>query len=396
MGKESRENMKILHTADWHIGKVVNQVHMTKDQEYILDQLIELIQEEKPDVMIIAGDLYDRGVPPVEAVQLLDRTFCRILKELKTPIITIAGNHDSADRLSFASEILKHTGLHIGGRLHHSIEKVVLQDDHGPVNFYIIPYGDPAEIRHLFGREEVKVHDDGMRVIIESIEAQINTAERNIAVAHGYVMGTEGLDTCESERPLAIGGTESIRVDYFKKFNYTALGHLHSSQKVQTDRVRYSGSLLKYSFSEVKHKKGVTMVTMDQEGQIKVEQKELKSRRDMRIIKGELNKLLDPAVYQDTNTEDYLHVVLTDEGELMDPISKLRAVYPNVLSLELESKTKRDINARTSAGEGYKQKTKVELFYDFYCNITGKEFTQEKKNITAQAIEVVEQERRWE
>ncbi|AKL94045.1 DNA repair exonuclease subunit D [Clostridium aceticum] len=382
--------MKILHTADWHIGKIVNNVHMTKDQEYVLGQLVDIVLQEKPDVVIVAGDIYDRSVPPVEAVELLDNVFNRILLECKTPIIAIAGNHDSGDRVGFARKILKDHGLHIAGRLKKEIDKLILEDEFGPVNFYVIPYADPAEVREIFDQDDIKNHDTACKAIIDEINKTINLKERNIAILHGFVVGGQAPEESASERPLSIGGTEYITQEYFKDFNYTALGHLHGPQKVGGDNIRYAGSLLKYSFSETKHKKGVKLIELGEQGEVTVTFKELVPRRDMRIIRGELNKLLDGEAYKDTNVEDYLHVILTDEGELLDPINKLRGVYPNILSIEREVKTTKTKISKTSAGTGYKSKSTLALFQDFYTSIAGDMFTEEKKEIMLEVIKQVE------
>jgi exonuclease SbcD len=388
--------VKIIHTGDWHIGKIVNQVYMTEDQAHILEGLMELCKTERPDALIIAGDLYDRAVPPVEAVELLDRFFSTVLLELNIPILAIAGNHDSPDRVGFASDIVKARGLHIEGRVRKDIRKVMIADEHGPVNFYLIPYTPPAVVRDLFQAEDITDHDSAMKVILDKIRMEMNPDERNIIVTHGFVCGGEDPETSESEKPLSIGGTDYVKADYFRGFTYTALGHLHSPQRVGDNRVRYAGSLLKYSFSEVKQKKSVTVVHVDGGGGIKVELAEIPPRRDMRKIKGTMNGLLDPAVYQGTNVEDYLHITLTDEGEILDPMNKLRSVYPNVLGLDFEAKNRKNADVRTSAGEGYKTKSKLELFQNFYTNITGREFTADRQAVVAKVIAGVEQEERGE
>lgn len=377
--------MKIIHTGDWHIGKIVHQVYMTEDQHHILNEFVKLIEVEKPDVIIIAGDLYDRSVPPVEAVELLDEVFSKILIELSTPIIAIAGNHDSADRISFANKILMNKGLYIEGKLRKNVEKVTIKDQFGAVNFYLIPYADPAIVRDMLENENIHNHDDAMQAIIQCIKDNMNKDERNVLVAHGFVIG--GI-SCDSERPLSIGGTEFIDVSYFKDFNYTALGHLHGPQKIGSDRVRYSGSLLKYSFSEARQNKSVTIVNMDKDGELNIELKTLPTIRDMRVIKGKLQDLLDPTVYKDTNLEDYLFVELEDDGELIEPMSKLRAVYPNVLKLT-RSSSNRAVENNNSAGKDFNKKSMLQLFSEFYTNITGKEFSEEKKEILIKVLKEV-------
>lgn len=396
--------MKIIHTGDWHIGKIVNEFSMIEDQEYILDQLVKIIEEEEPEALVIAGDLYDRSIPPVEAVELLDRIFSKILLEFKTPILAIAGNHDSSERLSFANRILNKNGLHIAGVFDKEVKKVTLQDQYGPVNFYLLPYADPRQIRHVLEDDEISTHDDAMKKIIEKIKENMNKNEKNVMIAHGYVTflnektsehieeddhSRAGLEISDSERLLSIGGTDLISGKYFDCFNYTALGHLHGPQKVGSDKMRYSGSLLKYSFSETNHKKGLTIVEIDEKGQVAIELRELIPKRDMRVLKGPLDELISPAVYQNSNIEDYVYAILTDEGELVDPISKLRAVYPNIMGLNRE-----DMNlgeeSRTSAASGYQSKSKLKLFEEFYKSISGKELTEEKLDIVKEVIEEVE------
>jgi exonuclease SbcD len=391
--------MKIFHTGDWHLGKIINQVYMTQDQEYVLDQLITLMEAEKPDVLIIAGDIYDRAVPPVEAVELLDYTLNRILLELEIPVLLISGNHDSPDRLEFGSKILQTRGLYIAGRFSKKIQRVVLEDEHGPVNFYLLPYATPAVVKEVFQRDDIHDQDTAMQAIIANIQKYSwEPEQRNVLVTHGFVRGFIKPELSESEKPLAytlsVGGADYIDVQRFKDFTYTALGHLHAPQTAGSKKVCYAGSILKYSFSEVNQKKAVTVVNIGADGCVEYEYKPLYPLRDVRRIKGQLKALLDPSVYQDTNVQDYLQVILTDEGELLEPMAKLRAIYPNVLALEFEISKQNSGEEKTSAGEGYKQKTKLELFRDFYGDITGKDFTEEKEAIVAEVIKEAEAEER--
>ncbi len=386
--------MKIFHTGDWHIGKLVHQVHMTRDQREILNQFVDLIQEEKPDAIVIAGDLYDRSVPPVEAVELLDEIFSKILIELETPILAIAGNHDSPDRLSFGNRLLKNKGLYIEGKLSSSLKPIVLQDQYGPVNFYLVPYADPATVRLMMELPQIQTHDEAMAAIVKGIHDELKKDERNIMVTHGFIIGGEDPKTSESERPLSIGGTEYVQVKHFEHFHYTVLGHLHSPQRVKWDKVRYGGSLMKYSFSEANQKKSITIVELDDSGVIQVREKSLTPPRDMRKIEGSLADLLNPQVYENTNIEDYLMVTLTDEGELLDAISKLRSVYPNILRLERSAYHYQGEGDKISAGKDHQQKTKLELFSQFYEGVTGLEFTEEKSRILGEVLEEMEAEER--
>jgi len=385
--------MKIMHTGDWHIGKIVNQRHMTPDQEYILEALLKIVESEKPDVLVVAGDIYDRAVPPVEAVELLDKILNKILLDFKIPIMMIAGNHDSPDRLGFGSKLLQDKGLYIAGRFTKDIRKVSLTDEFGIVNFYLIPYAPPAVVRDVLSCSEVCDHDTAMQWIMTAIREKWNPKERNIVVAHGFVRGIEELEMSESEKPLsvtlAVGGTDYVDIKHFEGFTYTALGHLHGPQQAGSPRVRYAGSLLKYSFSEAKQQKSATVVQVGKDGELILECKTLLPLREMRRIKGTLKDLLDPGVHQGTNVEDYLHVTLTDEGELIEPMSKLRTVYPNVLSLEIEVKERCVGESKTAAGQGYKHKSKLALFGDFYADMTGQELVAEKAAIVAKTIDAV-------
>lgn len=388
--------MKIFHTGDWHIGKLVNGFYMTEDQEFIMEQLYEQIEKEKPEVVLIAGDLYDRSVPPVQAIELLNKVFGKIVRELNTPIIALAGNHDSNERIDFGSELLRESGLHIAGTLKKEIQKITINDKYGAVNFYPIPYSDPAIVRDLYEDENIKSHDDAMKKIVETITETMNKEERNVAVAHGYVtyLKSDGeiavdLEESESEKPLAIGGTELINAAYFDAFNYTALGHLHGPQKVGSDKIRYSGSLLKYSFSEVKQKKGITIVNLKPDGEVEIDFHTFKPRRDFRIITGELKELIKQDVSSLDNKEDYVKVVLKDKGELLDPMSKLRSVYPNVMELVREDRIK-NIGSSRAVANNVKEKSRLSLFESFFEDITGERCTEEDVEVMKKIIEKAE------
>ena len=380
--------MRIFHMGDWHIGKLVNGFYMTEDQEYILEDLCRVIEEKKPDVLLIAGDLYDRSVPPVHAVELLNKYLRKIVKELNTKVIAIAGNHDSNERIEFASSLLCDSGLYIYGNLKRNIEKIVLEDEHGKINFYPIPYADVPVCRELFQDESIKNYDLAMAKIMEEINKDFNSDERNIAIAHGYITkfneeNIEKLEESESEKPLSIGGTDFIDYKHFDKFNYTALGHLHGPQKVGCEKIRYSGSLMKYSFSEVKQKKCVTIVDIDAKGDITIDFVDLKPRRDFRVKKGTLEVLLKD--YRNENCEDYIKVILEDKGEILDPMAKLRAVYPNIMELQREEKLlKRSYNEVMA--EEVKKKSKVDLFKNFFSDIVGEEAEEDEIEIMENII----------
>ena len=376
------------------MGKVVHGTHMTKDQEIVLEQLIAYMEEEQPDVLLISGDIYDRSIPPTEAVELLDDVLSKIVIAHQTKVIMIAGNHDSPDRLGFASKILQDQGLYIRGNLDHKFAPIVLEDEFGKVNFYPIPYVEPAIARAFFEDKEIRDHDAAMGRIIQEIEIKLNPSERNVCLAHGYIMGGEVLETSDSERRLSIGGSECVSVDYFRKFNYTALGHLHRPQKVKVDHIRYAGSLLKYSFSEARQKKSVTMIEMDGEGLVAINQHEFAPLHDMRIIKGELEKLLDPAIFSAAPVDDYVMAVLTDRGELIDPIGKLRGVYPNVLRIQREAFDREAGEEKTAASHKFLEKNPLDLFGEFYENAAGEDFDEDKRIEMKAIFDELEQKRR--
>ncbi|WP_069998486.1 exonuclease SbcCD subunit D [Cellulosilyticum sp. I15G10I2] len=385
--------MKIIHTGDWHIGKQVNGFHMTEDQAFVMEQVFEIIEEEKPEAFVIAGDLYDRSVPPIEAVELLNRALNKIVRDLNTPVIALAGNHDGNERLEFASELLTNSGLHIGGLIKRQCKKVVLQDGHGPVNFYLIPYAPPAVVRELFEDSAIKTHDDAMRKIIESIHEEMDVNERNVAVAHGYITyrSDKAKEECDLEfSDSEIGGIDLINASYFDRFNYTALGHLHGPQKVGSDKIRYSGSLLKYSFSEVNQKKGLTIVEVSEDGSVHVRLKAFKPKRDFRILKGKMDDLLKEEVYTLGNREDYIKVVLTDEGELIDPVAKIKGTYPYFMELQRENKIARE--KATNIAADFRDKTRLELFNDFYKDMKGEECSDEARRLMEDIIHEIERE----
>ncbi len=323
--------MKFFHTADWHLGKVVHGFSMLADQRYILEQFILDIKKEQPDAVIIAGDLYDRAVPPTEAVQLLDEVLEEIVLKLKTPVLAIAGNHDSPSRLHFGSRLMKANGCHIVGQLVKDAQPVILQDQEGEVHFHLVPFADPSLMRHLFEDDEIRTHQDAMKTIIEHITYQMVPNCRHVFIGHAFVtpQGEAKPNSSDSERPLSIGGAEHVDAHLFTPFHYTALGHLHQAHHVLHETIRYAGSPLKYSISEEHHHKAYNLVQMDGQGNVTVERKTLQPLRDMRTIQGRLAELLKAPT-----DEDYIFVRLLDESPVMYPMEKIRAIYPNALHIE--------------------------------------------------------------
>lgn len=394
--------MKIIHTSDWHIGKIVNEFSMIEDQKYILNRLIDLIKKEKPEVLIIAGDVYDRSIPPVEAVELLNETLSNLIIDKNVKVLAISGNHDGGERLSFGSQILEKHGLYIAGRDDELYKHVVVKDGEKNVNFYLVPYKDPALTRKLSNSKEIKSHNDAMKFVVGKIKEDMNNEEVNILVGHGYVtMKREdaiecienkyevaNLETSESERPLSIGGTDLIDGKIFDDFDYVALGHLHGRQKIGREEMKYSGSILKYSFSEVKQKKGVYILDINDKDAINIDFKCLKPIRDLRVIKGNIEDLIEEARDLEEGKEDYIQAILTDDGELINPMEKLRAVYPNTMLITRERK--REIREdKTSAKGEYKRKSKLELFKEFYEDLGSGDYTEEKEVVLMNTINEV-------
>lgn len=376
--------MKIFHTADWHLGKLVQGVYMTKDQHYILEQFIEAVKMEQPDAVIIAGDLYDRAVPPTEAIHLLNEVLDTIVLELGIPVLAIAGNHDSPSRLDFGSRLMEKNGYHIVGQLTENIKPVILHDEYGEVHFHLIPYCDPSVVRTIFNDDDVRTHNDAMQKIIQQITEKMDPSARHIFVGHAFItpFGEEQENTSDSERPLSIGGAEYVDAHHFKKFDYTALGHLHQAHYVGNETVRYAGSILKYSISEEHHNKGFTIVEMDEHGQVTIDKKSLQPKRDMRTVEGTLEKLLTHPV-----NDDYVFVRLTDETAILSPMEKVRSVYPNALHIERKNYF---ISMGIDEDNQTIERTKLsdlELFKAFYKEVKGTEATEETESIFKEVLD---------
>lgn len=377
--------MRFLHTADWHLGRLLHGVHLTDDQAYLLDQFLTLVRDVRPDAVIVAGDIYDRAVPPKEAVALLNDVLQRLVLELEVPVIMNAGNHDSAERLNFGSGILQAKGLHIVARPGREAEPVVLHDAHGPVHIYPFPYAEPAEMRQVAPEEEITTHDDVVRVQTARARAGHPPNSRAIAVAHIFAQGGDLSDT---ERPLSVGGSEQVAAAHFDGFDYVALGHLHRRQKVGPTHIRYSGSLMKYSFNEVAHEKSVYLVEMDAAGDCTVETIPLTPRRDLRKIEGTLDEVLaGPAAGE--NPKDYLWVDLRETGPVLDAMNKIRAVYPHTLHIQ-RPRAAVDRTIQGLEREGGSRKSDTEIFELFFEHVTGRDGLSEGQRATlSDALETI-------
>jgi len=378
--------MRLLHSSDWHLGRLFHGIHLTDDQAIILDQFIDIAKEFSPDAIIIAGDIYDRSVPPPEAINLLDEVLSKLLLDVKIPIFIIAGNHDGPDRLGFASRLLQKQGLYIFSYPELHLKPVTLQDKFGPVDIFPIPFARPERVRSLIDEPEIKNHQQAMSALMDRVDFSEN--KRRVAISHSFVTGGS---TTESETPLSVGGSEMISVDNFDNFSYVALGHLHKVQSFRDDKIHYSGSLMKYSFSEVNHQKSVSLVELDEHGNTKIERIPLVPKRDLRCLKGTLDEIVQHSG-DDAAKDDYLMVTLTDSEPIFDAMGKLRQVYPNVMHIE------RPIYSVNPREIGLSQKQRKmndsDLFESFYKQIMPSDISPAQKEFFAKIADSLMQEQR--
>lgn len=353
---------------------------MTEDQRFILNKFINYLHSNSPDLLIISGDLYDRAVPPSEAVSLLNEVLSKIVLEMQIPTLIISGNHDSSERLEFLNGILSGMNLHIEGTLKKEVKKITFEDEYGPVNFYLLPYVEMQRAKELFKTD----FENKTQVIEYYIDnMKVKDDERNILIAHEYVMGAE---ESESERPLSIGGSEYVEPSVFNKFDYVALGHLHRPQKVKNENINYSGSLLKYSFSEVNHIKGMNIVKMKEKGNVEIDKISFNPIREMKIIKGMFEEII-----KKNPSDDYLQIVLEDEEPIFDAIYKLRAKFPNVLSLEFPNQ---QISENIfSLDKNVNDISPLEIFEIFFKEVKKRELSIQEKRKVEEIFEEVIKER---
>ncbi len=373
--------MRILHTSDWHLGRQFHNISLLDDQRYILQQIVEIVRERQVDLVIVAGDIYDRSVPPAAAVELLDQTINQICEELQVPMIMIAGNHDGPDRLAFGARQLAKGRLHLVGPLWQAPQSIILDD----IAFYPIPYCDPATVRNLH-QIDVSSHDQALAHLLQLIREDNPSGRACVPIAHCFLAGGE---VSESERPLSLGGADQVAAEHFNDFTYAALGHLHGPQSKGAEHIRYSGSPLKYSFSEERQKKSVTLVELTGNRLEKIDKLPLKPLRDMRVLEGALEELL-AAGKDDPRAEDYLLVRLTDSHAILDLMSKLRQVYPNVLHIERPGLMGN--GEKVAANRERLQKGELALFGDFFQQVTGEDLSKEQRQIIAETLEQLHRE----
>ncbi|WP_252107035.1 MULTISPECIES: exonuclease SbcCD subunit D [unclassified Halomonas] len=373
--------MRLLHTADWHLGRLFHNVSLLDDQRFVLDQLIEIVDRDGVDAVLVAGDIFDRAIPPAGAVTLLDDVLYELCDRRGLPVVMISGNHDSAERLRFGARHLKKAGLYILSELDRIDTPVTLEASGVTVDVFGIPYADPEHVRSVF-KCEARDFDSAHRFLLERIEAARQKSRPTFLMSHCFVDGAAASD---SERPLNLGGAESVAWEPMQGFNYVALGHLHGPQYRGSEHIRYSGSLLKYSFSEARQRKGVMLVDIDADGKLSFEWRTLTPRREVRVLEGELEHLLAQAQNEAVERrEDYLLVRLTDRHAILDPMSKLRALYPNVLHLEkpgmLEARGAQQLDREKLHFSA------LDMFSDFFEQTSGEALDDDQKTVVRALI----------
>lgn len=376
--------MKLIHLSDLHLGKRVNEFSMLEDQQYILTEILQIIDREKPDGVMIAGDVYDKSVPSAEAVALLDDFLVRLAKR-DLQVFLISGNHDSPERMAFGGRLMAQSGVHLAPVYDGKVSPITLTDEYGPVNLYLLPFLKPAHVRRCFPEREILTYTDALAAAIEAMG--VDPAQRNVLVTHQFVTGAA---RCDSEE-ISVGGTENVDVSVFGPFDYVALGHIHGPQQVGREAVRYCGTPLKYSFSEAKHQKSVTVVELGEKGAVSVRTVPLTPMRDLAELRGTYEELTFRGFYDGTSyPRDYVHITLTDEEDIPDAVSKLRIIYPNLMKLDYDNK-------RTRAGiilEGAEdqQRSPLELLEEFYEKQNGQPMGEEQRAFAKSLMERIWEE----
>ena len=379
--------MRFLHTADLHIGKRVNEFSMLEDQEYILRQILKTADKEQVEAVLIAGDVYDKQVPSAEAVRLFD-WFLTQLNSRKLPVFVIGGNHDSVERLSFGAQIMEESGVYLTQSYDGKVVPVRLEDEYGPVNFWMLPFLKPAMVKRFFPEQDIVTYQDALETVIGNME--LNREERNLLIAHQFVTGavTGG---SEDSVEVFVGGVENVDASVFADFDYVALGHIHRAQSAGGEQIRYSGTPLKYSFSEIRHEKSVTIAELKEKGSLTVHQEPLKPLHDMREIRGSYEELVLRENYQGTDLEDYLHVILTDENDIPDVIGRLRSIYPNIMKLDYDNQRTRR-NQELMKEEAAVEQSPMELLGQFFSQQNNQEMSPEQTEYARTLMETIRKE----
>lgn len=378
--------MKLIHLSDLHIGKRVNEFSMIEDQKYIFDQILQIIEREEPDAVLIAGDIYDKSVPPAEAVEVFDNFLVR-LAGLELSVFLISGNHDSAERLSFGGRLLKKSRIYVSPVYDGQAVSVTLRDSWGPVRIFLLPFLKPSQVRPFFANQEIETYTHAVAAAIEAMD--IDCGQRNVLVTHQFVTGSV---RCESEE-LSVGGADSVDAEVFSGFDYVALGHLHGPQSAGKDTIRYCGSPLKYSFSEKNHQKSVTLVELREKGSVTVDTIPLIPRRDLEEIRGSYLQIASRSFHQNRDTDRYFHIILTDEEDVPDAVGRLRAIYPNLMRISYDNKrTRRQEESDFQSPQAAAAKSPLELFSDLYRLQNNQEMSRQQAAFMEKLIEEVWEE----
>jgi len=378
--------VKLIHLSDLHLGKRVNEFSMLEDQRFILDRILAIVDDEQPDAVLIAGDVYDKSIPSEEAMALLDR-FLWELALRERPVFLISGNHDSDGRLAFAGRLLSARGIHVSPVYDGCVTPVTLWDDHGPVDVFLLPFLKPAHVRRFFPEASIESYTDALRTAVEALHR--DPTRRSVLLTHQFITGAA---RSESEE-LSVGGTDNVDAAVFDGFDYVALGHIHGPQNVGRETLRYCGTPLKYSFSEANHRKSVTVVELGTPGSVSVRTVPLTPLRDLRELRGTFAQLTDRRSYESQALEDYLHVTLTDEEDLPDALSRLREIYPNLMKLDYD-------NLRTRAAFGMEDLQQPErqdplaLFDDLYARQNGQPMSERQRDYAAALLEELREDAR--
>ena len=373
--------MKCIHLSDLHIGKKVNEFSILEDQAYILTKIINIIDEQNVEAVFIAGDVYDKPVPPIDAINLFDDFLVRLSKR-NLKVFIISGNHDSAERLAFGGRLMNQSGIYVSPIYHGDIQPITIQDDYGDLNVYLLPFIKPAHVRHSL-EIEVSSYNEAVERAINHMS--IDTTKRNVLLAHQFVTGAIRSDSEE----ISVGGSDNVDAHLFKEFDYVALGHIHRPQKCIYDYIRYSGTPLKYSFSEANHHKSVTIINIQEKGNLSIEQIPLIPKRDMVELKGTYNELVAKSFYEHTTyQEDYVHITLTDEEDILDALAKLRVIYKNIMKLDYDNQRTRH-QSELSLSDAVEEKTPYEHFSDFYEMMNGQSLNDEQSAFMQQLIESI-------
>lgn len=373
--------MKLIHLSDLHLGKRVNEVSMIEDQAYILQQVLRIIKEEKADAVLLCGDIYDKSVPSAEAVTLFDEFLSR-MAQLQVNVYAISGNHDSPERLAFGNRLMEGAGIYMAPVYNGNIAPLQLTDEHGTVNFWLLPFIKPAHVKRFYPEDTIESYTDAVRVAVENMG--IDTTQRNVLLTHQFVTGAA---TCESEE-ISVGGSDNVDASVMEAFDYVALGHIHGPQNIGSNRIRYCGTPLKYSFSEANHYKSVTVVDMGAKGELELHTVALTPLHDMRVIRGSFQEVTDKSFYAGTAVDDYLQVILTDEEDVPEAIGKLRVIYPNIMKLTYDN-TRTRTNQIIDGAENVEQKTPLQLFAELYEQQNNQPMSQVQSSFVADLIESI-------